>query len=741
MKLDDLDNYIALLIPKQQDPYTQDLRDFFYTILNLQDSEFIGFSIPKRPITLLTHDTLKEIFDSYKGKTTKTGYEVKTFISSTFVLSPLDTSYLSGEWRWIAKLCHLLLYFAQNKLTRRITETAIEARRCLQPHSSYQSLWQHCYQEWQADTLEQTYLNVHQQLQIFENANHPSLSKLQSIYRTLEFAYHHRQPITRKNQSRKSQAKPKIDESYTQTLAVNDIDDDTDKLVEVRGIELTQNDIDALRERLDDNLPTYVILEQSSIKSTEKYSPKQIQRRTKAKVTHANRNELFSLINIRHLPPFVIQNVCSKLWQYFHQADIDRDKKRAVAYLLLSLHTGYSIQQLSVDINNNKKKIVDVSNRTQQFDFFIKLDITPLRIRQIGIENVLANRLPSIKLPLPHELASFLAYKGEPMEPWVDTVISELRQELVLPYLSLARIEKAFYTLLIQKITTTQIASIITGRNARKRADLSYTSQNQIKIYEAYQQAIALLNQRRCLELSYFSTKPDADFRIGSQNTPEYSLVQRFFEHLHKQLITQTHYIDKFNAYSLWLWHVSLILTSVRAVESAPGFLKQFNLSRKIAWIQDKEERATTNAQRLVPICDFLVKAIQDYLEFLSEFSAKFGRLNPALAQQIEQILQSKRPLINWLDTKGNMESMRPGIIQKQFAEHFKFKADWTRHVGQRFLLEQQVDEAIISAIFAHEMFGQETWQKHSSMSVGDIIAVRHIYDDLARKIQLQQIA
>ncbi|ATW70729.1 hypothetical protein MOTT16_11730 [Moraxella osloensis] len=80
MKLDDLDNYIALLIPKQQDPYTQDLRDFFYTILNLQDSEFIGFSIPKRPITLLTHDTLKEIFDSYKGKTTKTGYEVKTFI-------------------------------------------------------------------------------------------------------------------------------------------------------------------------------------------------------------------------------------------------------------------------------------------------------------------------------------------------------------------------------------------------------------------------------------------------------------------------------------------------------------------------------------------------------------------------------------------------------------------------------------------------------------------------------------
>ncbi|MFP6812632.1 MAG: hypothetical protein VB956_04825, partial [Moraxella sp.] len=560
----DIDKLIAVLLPKHDDEYVQSLRDFFLTVTSITDSSFVGFDITDKSNVILEPKQLKVIFESYKGKTTKESYEVKAFLASSYVLTPFDIKNPSLEWQWISKLCHLLLYFANNKLTRRISETSVEARKWLTPKSSYQSLWQSCYTTWQADTLEQTYRNVHQQLEIFENANHPNLSKLQSIYRTLEFAYHHRQPITRKAQGRKSRAKPKIDESYTQTLAVNDIDDDTDELVEVREIESTQNDIDALRERLDNNLPTYVVLEQRSLKATEKFSPKQIQLRTKAKVSHANRNELFSLINIRHLPPFVIQNVCSKLWQYFHQADIKRDKKRAVAYLLLSLHTGYSIQQLSVDINNNEKKIVDVSNRTQQFDFFIKLDITPLRIRQVGIENVLANRLSSIKLPLPPELASFLAYKGEPIAQWIESVIGDLRHELDLPYLSLARIEKSLYTLLIQKITTTQIASIITGRNARKRADLSYTSLKQIQIFEVYQQAIALLNQRSCLDLSYFSTKPDADFHIGSQNTPEYLLVRRFFEHLHKQLITQTHYIDKFNAYSLWLWHVSLILTSVR---------------------------------------------------------------------------------------------------------------------------------------------------------------------------------
>jgi len=357
----DIDKLVAVLLPKHDDEYVQSLRDFFLTVTSITDSSFVGFDITDKSNVILEPKQLKVIFESYKGKTTKESYEVKAFLASSYVLTPFDIKNPSLEWQWISKLCHLLLYFANNKLTRRISETSVEARKWLTPKSSYQSLWQSCYTTWQADTLEQTYRNVHQQLEIFENANHPNLSKLQSIYRTLEFAYHHRQPITRKAQGRKSRAKPKIDESYTQTLAVNDIDDDTDELVEVRAIESTQNDIDALRERLDNNLPTYVVLEQRSLKATEKFSPKQIQLRTKAKVSHANRNELFSLINIRHLPPFVIQNVCSKLWQYFHQADIKRDKKRAVAYLLLSLHTGYSIQQLSVDINNNEKKIVDVS--------------------------------------------------------------------------------------------------------------------------------------------------------------------------------------------------------------------------------------------------------------------------------------------------------------------------------------------------------------------------------------------
>lgn len=68
MKLDDLDNYIALLIPKQQDPYTQDLRDFFYTILNLQDSEFIGFSIQKDQSHCLLMIRLKRFLTATKAR-------------------------------------------------------------------------------------------------------------------------------------------------------------------------------------------------------------------------------------------------------------------------------------------------------------------------------------------------------------------------------------------------------------------------------------------------------------------------------------------------------------------------------------------------------------------------------------------------------------------------------------------------------------------------------------------------
>ena len=67
----DIDKLIAVLLPKHDDEYVQSLRDFFLTVTSITDSSFVGFDITDKSNVILEPKQLKEIFESYKGKTTK----------------------------------------------------------------------------------------------------------------------------------------------------------------------------------------------------------------------------------------------------------------------------------------------------------------------------------------------------------------------------------------------------------------------------------------------------------------------------------------------------------------------------------------------------------------------------------------------------------------------------------------------------------------------------------------------
>lgn len=93
------------------------------------------------------------------------------------------------------------------------------------------------------------------------------------------------------------------------------------------------------------------------------------------------------------------------------------------------------------------------------------------------------------------------------------------------------------------------------------------------------------------------------------------------------------------------------------------------------------------------------------------------------------------------MDKNYTPEPLSPSIIRRQLHENFRFKEDWTRHLGQKYLHEVGVDESLILSVFGHEMSGQESWYKHSSMSVGDIMSLKTHYQNLAIRLKLEQIA
>src|SRR5690606_27507247 len=128
--------------------------------------------------------------------------------------------------------------------------------------------------------------------------------------------------------------------------------------------------------------------------------------------------------------------------------------------------------------------------------------------------------LTQFKLPIPEALGVFLTYKGYPDSALINEVIADLRATLALPLISLGRIEKSLYTILIYEVSSTQLATIITSRNSRKRADIWYSSHDINEVKEVYYDAIQILTDRchknKSSVIEYLSKVALSDDAIGS---------------------------------------------------------------------------------------------------------------------------------------------------------------------------------------------------------------------------------
>lgn len=733
---------IAVLMPTiDDDRYDNSIEQTFKMLLGLIPSSFMGIHTKQSGTSLPSN--LKEAFESYTGRLSDENYQFRAFIASLHNLEPLDIKNITPEWQWLAKICHFLVYFAAiNTNNDRIKEICSMARRWHNPNHERYELWCVCHQELQAATLAETHQNFTEHLKHLKNHNaHKTvISQFQAPHRMVGFAYRQQKKIHRKlhdKQTKESTLNPR-------TVSVIIEDDDSDTLIEVQRYEQTANDIDINREKLDNNPIDFVYIKQDSLRDSEHYSAAQMHRRIQAKFHHTNQNEMFSSTSLRYLSIYSIQALFAKLWQYFLEPSLTKlpfdahSIQKSSAILLLSLYTGRTISELLTDIEQKTSNIIEY-RRNNICRLIINLDITPSRIKADNAYKVMANQGLVMHLPLPHQLVKAVYTSSD----YSDEIIKLLKQELNMPVLSKNRIQTALYSFMSRNVCSSQIASIITGRNLHKRADLWYCSHSQAEILRYYQDAIKLMAKdipdNRSISHLNNSTITEHDY-IGSQNCPNYALTTKFFGYLHQEVINAKSFVDKFNAYSLWLWHIFLLLTSMRAVDGAPGLLSQFNLTIGITWVSDKEGRNSSDSQRLVPLCDFLSKAIKDYLAYLRQCQRLYGKLSHHLYGDIGQILNSQRPLLNLIDENFTMKPLGPGIVRKNIHKHFRLKEDWTRHLGQKYLHESGAQQSLILSVFGHEMSEQESWHKHSSMSIGNIMGLKNHYQDLACLLKLEHI-
>lgn len=476
---------------------------------------------------------------------------------------------------------------------------------------------------------------------------------------------------------------------------------------------------------------------------------------------HSRRNQFAFPSNLRVLGLASYQRIFASLW--LRLDDVALPQKRVITVILLSLLSGRKIGDLIYDLQQTRSQRVILSHHAKRSD---KLPITSIKTEI----NVTANNRSALKkhrqsfgntfyLPLPSTLQTICDYNFEVDKQDVDDTIATIKEELDLPLLSSQHIESALSVIIIHDVGKPLHGDLITGVDVKHSAPLYYTSMTSESLITTYDQALSLL-------IAYLPQEQQLVFKselfgdahamnkpvIGSDMVLNKTVCQKFFQELVTHVekyndvsnqslsIHEDFSIKQFNAYGLWLWHVLQLLTGIRPVNDAPGFLNQFNFKQKLLWVSDKANKGNSREGRLIPLADFVITAVQNYVAYLQRFASKHNVQHAKYPLDIDDIFQSKKPFLTFFNYNPlGFIAYKPSRVQSLLGGFLRHQDNWLRH-QLRSLLTNRADETLICAIFGHEHPEQELMHPFSSASMSDLKIIKTHLDDIAKELTLKQV-
>ncbi|WP_227429291.1 hypothetical protein [Psychrobacter sp. I-STPA6b] len=467
---------------------------------------------------------------------------------------------------------------------------------------------------------------------------------------------------------------------------------------------------------------------------------------------HSRRNQFTFPSNPRVLSLMGYQQVFATLWLRLDELELS--KKRSCTVILLSMLSGRSITDLIIDLQLPKGQRRILAHHSNEVFIKVVIDVTS------NTRDTLKNHRQSfdnnLKLALPSTLEAIINFKFEIDSQEVDDLISSIKKDLRLPLLSRQHIESALAFIITHQLGEPLHADMITGVDVKHSAPLYYTSISSKSLMKTYQSGISLLSANLTqkqqsdfiYDLSYNSNKP----YIGSDMVLNTKVCQQFFKKLTnhvEQYNYQSNYapdlksdlsIAQFNAYGLWLWHVLQLLTGIRPVNDAPGFLNQFNFTANLLWVSDKANKDNSREGRLIPLADFVVTAVQNYVAYLQRFASKHNMIYAQYPLAIDNILQSKQPLLTFFTFNPlGFIAYKPSRVQSLLGKFLRHQDNWLRH-QLRSLLTNRADETLICAVFGHEHPEQEMMHPFSSASMKDLKHLKVQLDNIVKEMNLIQV-
>ena len=453
----------------------------------------------------------------------------------------------------------------------------------------------------------------------------------------------------------------------------------------------------------------------------------------KNKILHQNKNELMSKPNPRvfDLPTA----------QYIMQILLEQAENSPIHTLLLfSVLSLTHYKDLPVFQKNLRVSTKNKEVSLQPQKCFFKQSFEVSKFKDFVLRKHRLNTVNSFTIPLPQYYLENLSQLKKMDGVEIDSKIQEYLQKInkgLTFQLTTQNLPRLLSDIALNELEYELESKLLNGESVQHYIPCHYSSTQIVDIINIYTQILTLTVPQ--LETEYLEefSNPHS---FGSQQTPNLPFVKSFFHQLDQRVREHPNPFETLKYYSIWLWHICMLITSARPSESFPPNLDYLDLDNQLMAVADKEQRYSGTIGRYLPFNDYLRDEIQHYLKYLKHFLyLTKAYLSNEQVQAIHEVFEGERPFLLFYDPQGDIRNLELSDIQKYCTE-IALQRNWTRHFA-RYFFAQDCNEDVVKGIFGHDEAMQGLFDRYSAFQATDYDQIRTAQDKLIEILELKSMS
>jgi len=453
----------------------------------------------------------------------------------------------------------------------------------------------------------------------------------------------------------------------------------------------------------------------------------------KNKILHQNKNELMSKPNPRVFDLPTAQYIMQILLEQAENSPIHT----LLLFSVLSLthYKDLPVFQKNLRVSTKNK---EVSLKPQKC--FFKQSFKVSKFNDFVLREHRLNTVNSFTIPLPRyyleNLNQLKKMDGVEIDFKIQEYLRKINKGLTFQLTS-QNLPRLLSDIALNEMGYELESKLLNGESVQHYIPCHYFSKQIVDIFDIYTQTLILTVPQ--LETEYLEefSNPHS---FGSQQTPNLPFVQSFFYQLDHQVRNNPNPFQTLNHYSIWLWHICMLITSARPSESFPPNLDYLDLDNQLMAVADKEQRYSGTIGRYLPFNDYLRDEIQHYLKYLKYFlHLTKAYLSNEQVQAIHEVFEGERPFLLFYDPQGYIRNLELSDIQKYCTE-IALQRNWTRHFS-RYFFAQYCNEDIVKGIFGHDEAMQGLFDRYSAFQATDYDQIRTAQDKLIEILELKSMS